>query len=146
MVKLSTETLHKMLRSPFAETVALLMNGNETSLLNTAAYNLQMASGSPGQDAFVKEMLLPHLENQIVMDLPVYSSGGRAQTAQVLNDLLGLFEEDLGITFNSDEKSSAMKYAILFVCAVCHIRNTSLAEALGIRKTGFFRPRWQCTT
>ncbi len=146
MKKLSTETLHAMLGSPFAESVALLMNSSESSLLNTAAYNLQMASGSPGQDIFVKEMLLPHFESQIAMDLPVYSSGGRTQTAQVLNDLLGQFEEELEITFDSDEKSSAMKYAILFVCAACHIRNTSLAEGLGIKKTGFFMPRWQCAT
>lgn len=144
MQPLQTETLHKMLSLPFAEVIAHLMNCKPSSLLQMATYNLQMAANAPGQDIFVRDMLLPHLESNVVSELPVYSSGGRKQTAQVLNDLVFEFENNLGIELNSDEYASAMKYAFLFLCALCHLRNTSLAAGLGIKKTGFFKVKWEC--
>lgn len=142
MNTLSDDTQQKMLTAPFAEVLALMMNRPKSSLLNSAAYNLQMASNCAGQEAFIEQMLLPYLEENIVRELPVYSSGGRAQTGEVLNNLLCQYEEDLGITFNGDQEAGAMKISFLFCFAVCHLKDKSLNDGLGIRKIGLFRPRW----
>jgi len=145
MQKANPETLHKLLSAPFGEAASLLMNQKEDGLLRTAAFNLQRVSDTPSQDEFVNGTLLPYVQNNIMLGLPVISEGGRGQTAKVLNDLLCQFEDEKGIPFNSDEKSSAMKFAFLFVCSACLIRDTKSAKDFGISKVGFFKPKWRYT-
>lgn len=118
------------------------MNQPEGKLIDTAIYNLVMATGNPEMKGFVTGSLLPFVEESVAPALAVISDGGRKTTASVLQETLLDLEDQLKISFE-DEKGSAMMYALLFLTAATFLRNTSLAAELGISKSGFFRPRWK---
>ena len=145
MQKTDPATLQKMLSVPFGETTSVLMNQKGEGLLNMAAFNLQRASGSPGQEKFIEELLLPYMQQNTIHDLAVVSSGGRSETGKVLNDLLCQFEEEMGITFDSNEKASAMRFALLLVGAVCLSCSPKSAGNIGITKVGLLKKTWRYT-
>lgn len=143
MFQLSPDSLQNLLSSPIAEVIAVLMNQQERALVDSAVYNLVVATGNREMMAFVTDTMSPYIESNITDILPVVSDGGRRDTASVLRESLLDIEDQLGVNFDEERKASAMMYAILFLTAVAYLRDSSLPPGLGISKSGFFRPRWK---